>query len=408
VNWIIADQSLTSYMGHSFEYARAIRGHLLGLGQPATVLASVRASRRVIEALGAVPCFRYGLDHDFAGRLYAILPRSLRQIVPREWNYFRHRQGLFRDLVGAESKLALTRDTIVLFHTIRHNHVLPIVKWAERLRGRGCPRFSLILRFTAYPTHSRRSPTAAIYRRALGYLEQSPVRDRFRLFTDSNRLAWEYREHTSIPVAVLPIPHVEGGGNGQRESCRQGGAGPIRLTYAGDARVNKGFHLLPYLFEHLEPLRRTEAVAGEVQANVRNDGEWEVKTAVRRLRRAGVELVDHELSSGDYYALLDRAGIVLLPYTLDYYHAQTSGIFAEAVARGKPVVVPRGSWMAEQLGTFGAGTTFPAEDRQGLLEAVLSGIQCYDQLRAQAVARSRAWTGHHNPRAFVDTILSSF
>ncbi len=408
VNWIIADQSLTSYMGHCFEYARAIRSHLLGRGQPATVLASVRASRQVIEALDAVPCFRYGLDHDFAGRLYPILPRPLRQIVPREWNYFRHYHGLYRDLVGAESKIALARDTIVLFHTIRHNHVLPIVKWAERLRGRGCPRFALILRFTAYPTYARRSPTAAIYRRALGYLEQSPVRDRFRLFTDSSRLAWEYREHTSIPVAILPIPHVESGARGHAESCRQGGSGPIRLTYAGDARVNKGFHLLPYLFERLEPLRRAEEVAGEVQANIRDDGEWEVKTAVRRLRRAGVDLVDHELSSGDYYALLDRAGMVLLPYTLDYYHAQTSGIFAEAVARGKPVVVPRGSWMAEQLGTYGAGMTFPSEDRLGLFEAVLSGIKSFDRLRDQAAARSRAWAAHHNPQTFVDTILNSF
>ncbi len=136
VNWIIADQSLTGYMGHCFEYARAIRGRLLELGHPATVLANVQASRQVIEALDAVPCFRHGLDHDFAGRLYPILPRSLRQIVPREWNYLRHCRGLYRDLVGAESKLTLGRDTIVLFHTIRHNHVLPIVKWAERLRGR--------------------------------------------------------------------------------------------------------------------------------------------------------------------------------------------------------------------------------------------------------------------------------
>jgi len=405
VNWIIADQTLTSYMGHSFEYARAICEQVRSSGGSATVLAGASVSDKVIEELGAIPCFHSGLDEDFAAPLYPLLPQRLHRLA-REYNYYRHLRAVYADLVAQEKRVVLDRHTVVLFPTVRHNQIAPIVKWAKRVAGTGGPRFCLVLRFTAFATYSQPSLTEGLYRRAFRSLERSRVRERFRLFSDSDLLAREYRDHTSLPVEILPIPHVEGRAGNVAADSGNGSPGPIRLTYAGDARTNKGFHLLPYVFEKLAPLTRRGLILGEVQANIRDQSEWIVRTAVHRLRRAGVTLHETELTSADYYALLDRAGIILLPYTLDHYHAQTSGIFAEAMARGKPVIVPRGTWMADQLRTYGAGVTFLPGDRQSLLEAVQSAVESYEPLERQARHRCRAWAAQHNARAFVEAIVN--
>ena len=72
--------------------------------------------------------------------------------------------------------------------------------------------------------------------------------------------------------------------------------------------------------------------------------------ALCALQQEPVTLLEDELSINQYEELLDRASLVLLPYQTLYYHSQTSGVFAEAIGRGIPVVVPRGTWMARQVG----------------------------------------------------------
>ena len=41
--------------------------------------------------------------------------------------------------------------------------------------------------------------------------------------------------------------------------------------------------------------------------------------------------------------------VVIVPYQRLYYYAQTSGILAEALGAGIPVVVPEGTWMAAEI-----------------------------------------------------------
>ena len=264
--------------------------------------------------------------------------------------------------------------------------------------------------FTSRPTPITTSPTTAhtITRGRSKYLEKSPRRSRFRLFTDSQELADEYSDYTQLPLRVLPIPHVDPAEEAFAPSWNHRAEGLVRLTYLGDARMNKGFHLLPQLFQQLEPEIRKGRVEGEVQANVRFADEWQAVHAATRLRRQeGVVLHERELTSSEYYALLDRADIVLLPYLLENYHSQTSGIFAEALARGKPVVVPRGSWMARQLGNFGAGATFLPGDRRSLYEACRSAIDDFRQLQAQAREAASVWKQWHSPATYLRVVMES-
>jgi glycosyltransferase involved in cell wall biosynthesis len=408
MNLILADRTLESYMGHSFEYARSVGEHARDLGHTVTTLGARRVAPEVAAEVGAIPCFRYHNSYRFelADVVSFLLPRDIRTWLGDEWNYARHARALAEDLAAVQDRLPLDRDALVLFPTVSYNDIAPIVTWANHFRPGQCPWIALVLHFSAYPDYALGSPMPHYYARACARLLKSPHRDRFRLFTDSAALAEEYRDYIPLPVAVLPIPHAHPAGPAPCPARRA--AGTLRLTYLGDARVHKGFHLLPPLFKRLAPDLAAGLVEAEIQANVRSAEEWPAVLAVERLRnQPGVTLHETELTTGQYYALLGRADVVLLPYTLEYYHAQTSGIFAEALAHGKPVIVPRGTWMAGELKRHGAGVTFLPGDPLSLYHACQEAARDFDDLQAVAAEGAASWRRRHSTAAYLDLLLNS-
>ncbi len=57
----------------------------------------------------------------------------------------------------------------------------------------------------------------------------------------------------------------------------------------------------------------------------------------------------HPLNRPDYVELIKSADVGLLMYDSRVYYSRRAGILGELLACGKPVVVPAGSWLAEQI-----------------------------------------------------------
>jgi hypothetical protein len=57
----------------------------------------------------------------------------------------------------------------------------------------------------------------------------------------------------------------------------------------------------------------------------------------------------HPLQPDDYARAIKDAYIGLLLYNADVYFARCSGVLAELLAAGVPVIVPAGGWLAEQI-----------------------------------------------------------
>ena len=49
---------------------------------------------------------------------------------------------------------------------------------------------------------------------------------------------------------------------------------------------------------------------------------------------------------------------MLLPYRPDDYGIKSSGVYVEAKFMGSPVIVPEGSWMADDVRALGNGLVF--------------------------------------------------
>jgi hypothetical protein len=108
----------------------------------------------------------------------------------------------------------------------------------------------------------------------------------------------------------------------------------------------------------------------------------------------GVETVPTEQSAQDYLATIEGSDIVVLPYEPLKYRVLASGVYCEAVGRGKVVVAPEDTWMAEEIRWGrGAGVVFPKLEVRELansieraladLPSLLSAAgSCADEFRA--------------------------
>ena len=176
----------------------------------------------------------------------------------------------------------------------------------------------------------------------------------------------------------------------------------------GDGRGAKGFPLLTRL---VAPLRQRTGIRllSQCAAPTSNDQDFERSAAV--LREASpdpVTLAEGKLSRRDYAELLAAMDIVLVPYSAPGYKRSTSGIFAEALAAGKPVVVPSDTWMAAELGRgHGAGEVYPRGRPEEFETACLRAAEGFETLKARAVERAAAYRTRHSATTLVAQLLAS-
>lgn len=289
--------------------------------------------------------------------------------------------------------------------TTHAREVLAVALAARRRRARS-PTFHLEFRHSLFrseptPAELEQSAIVRLYRTCFSIYEQHGLSDRIKFYTDTPELSRDYQLLTRQPIGVLPIPF-----RGELiASAERRPDDPLRLAYLGEARDEKGFPLLPGLIDRLfDDYLRSGRARLLIQANV-SAPQYNPQSAlalerVKRYPEQYVELfgLDAPLAPEAYYALVSQADVVLLPYDRDRYRACSSGTLAEALAGGRPTVVPARSWMSAQVQP-GAGETF--HDAASLARAVERLIENYDEYRSRAQAHASAWRATHSPDALV-------
>lgn len=168
-------------------------------------------------------------------------------------------------------------------------------------------------------------------------------------YTDTNALTEQYNRLGVFKFRTLPIPLDEA-----LERSRDPNKHRVNITYIGDARDEKGFPLLTRLVGDLRAAGYLEdKVRFTFQSNFNVPG-GEPGSRIAKAQLAvevceQVNLVEGPLESEQYTALINEADILLVPYDADNYYARSSGIFAEALAAGIPVVATDKSWMSQEM-----------------------------------------------------------
>lgn len=404
--FIIADPSLVDWMGHFFHYDEAVAQQARVYGYDPIVLSRAKLGTELNEqaSIRIVPTFRHGLERS-------TLPLGLIRWFDwaQNWDVRENSADLLRDLLRCSYTTAdIQSDDFVLFHTVTYRQLPGLAKWWRGIPRKRRPRLGVILRYApAYDPFDPNGFEVALYRRGLEELALSDEScSRLTLYCDSERLKDEYEVLTSLPIKVAPIPHTN--------VAPPKPAPELLLTYLGNARSSKGYYLLPGLVRLLLADERwRDRVKFEFQSNLMFTQDEESARAVEllsnseRVHPTRIVLHKKNLSQTEYADVLSRSRLLLIPYQLRWYYAQTSGILSEAFASGIPVVAPRGTWMAEQVRrSGGAGELFVADDPKSFGESVIRALEQIDTLARRAQDYRAAWIATHNSQAFMKVLLS--
>ncbi len=210
-------------------------------------------------------------------------------------------------------------------------------------------------------------------------------------------LAELWRGHAGLPVTPVPLPIVV------PAVAEHPPHAPPHLVFAGGARAEKGYGLLPALAARLAGSARFTIHSGPVGPG----SDPTVQQAQRRLRALagpGPRLIEQALDPDAYLALIASADMLLLPYDPTAYGPRSSGILAEARALGIPAIVSRGCWMEAEAGPArGYAFDYPG----GLADSVERALAALQPLTAAMRAEAAAWRHTHNPAALLDTVLGA-
>ena len=426
---VIVDPSLKGTDGHYFDYDVGVAGAARQAGLEALVVAAIPLADAV-EALsgdGRPPeagiAFA-ALDPDAAPtggrRLVANAMDGLARVAPdlptflRRTAFWRRgrRQGPDASVMAVRWARLLADHAIgpgdhVLLPTPEPSLLSGLLRHLRDAADGQAPgaMFHLVMRRDLDETGSEASLIGEVAALLATITGAEASRFGLRFHADTRQLGAQYAARfpqlrfTELPIPVRPMD----------VSADAGADGVIDITCLGNARREKGFHLLGDVVPVLARLRE-RGIAGRlvVQTNTNlAGGEPGIAATARRLRDAPeglVRCVEGPLTSGDYAELMSRSALVLLPYDPALYLGRSSGVFAEALALGKPVIVPDRGWMAaETHPDHGVTFAYPT----GLAAAVETALTDYARLRHGAEARAAAWREVQTAERLVAALLTA-
>jgi glycosyltransferase involved in cell wall biosynthesis len=216
--------------------------------------------------------------------------------------------------------------------------------------------------------------------------------------TLTDLLAEELSALLGTKVDVAPIP-LEYGDAASYRSTRPDPRLP-GVAILGGTRREKGSYLVPGI---VRACRSRVQVEFLVQLANNTLTAEEAEEVARVAEEPGVTVIRQQMSLPEYNTALNGADLAFFPYEVIPYRKRISGVFAEAVAYGKPVVATRGTWMAEQIEAGrAAGTIFEDLQPDSIASAIARCVADLPALRESAAELSVGWRKTTGLSAFVD------
>ena len=378
LKFILADAELSGYGGHYYNYAAHCMRAALKQGYEPILATSAEHCPSGFPPK-TFPVYTRGVAFDyqlpaeiqrFSGgtKIRHRMLRGIRlhgmdvRVADRITRRFRPQILRFsQETSNLLAGMRLDKDDVVFFPTANLVMVLGICDYVSRNAHNATARWCFLLRQSPFGSPHGRGPDLTPYairllRALFSRLAASDMRASF--FTDSEQLARDYDQLAPGLFRAVPIPHTA------PKPAMPPEHDVLTITYMGQARTQKGYQHLPAI---ICKLRADWVENGKMRFVIQSDIHRSQLPELEPVRDSlkslgpGVVLTRDPLTSGEYGQMLRDSDIVLMPYGPEWYFAQSSGICAEALARGIPAVVPGGTWLARQF----ARATYEHQNRFG-------------------------------------------
>jgi len=392
----IFDSPLMDKRGHNYEYAKSICDEWRRCGYEATVYSHQKVEPDIAQSLPAEPLFSRG---NFCPLPLDLKITKLNHLV----NFPLKNFIFFRELQKVDPN-RFSRDDLLLFPSIDYNQLFATLLWYRLLPELQKPLLVLLFRYSNVECRPERHMTrhALLYRLSFRFFAKMLADSGIVLTTDSDILAEEYEEISGQGITVMPIPHMPVHAVPEITAGRN----DVVFVNLGDAREEKGYHLLPDAVESV--LRQRTDVRFVIQTILSEHTTDAVFQAKERLAAYPdrVTIIDRKLNTDEYYDALLAADAVLVPYNPSAYFGRSSGIFSEAVACGKPVITTSGTWMERQLRQYdNCGVTFDSFDGEGLANGIIGYLGQKREIDENAARARQRWNEFHNAKKYVAMLL---
>jgi hypothetical protein len=393
--WMI-EPFLTGYNGHLFNYAKSISDNLNSNRVGFKIFVSLDCDEKIKKEINTEVVFDKIPNENVFKTFFGKIFKSV-------YIYNFH---LFKGLRKI-SKTNDLKDKLLFFGTIQHIHIFGLILWLIFTKKKNCPKTVILtLRLSIFRYDLNRWSLSYLWY-LIAFKLIKLVKSKCNIFfiTDSNKLIDEYKKLTNLHISLLPIPHTFKNTDFVKFDFSKNNNN-IVFTSLGSARKNKGFDVIIDSIIHLSKKSNFESYQFILQSN-NSSNETIIKSKIEFFNTfnfSNVTLINRELNENEYYSLLNLSDVVLIPYDMGIYYANTSGIFTEAVSFGKPVIVTKNTWMSDNL-SIGSGYTFQNRDPIDLALKIEISFKNYKNILNQSKESSEKWNKYHNSVNFVKMLF---
>ncbi|MCH2178485.1 MAG: hypothetical protein MK106_06740 [Mariniblastus sp.] len=395
-NFFLIDQSLEKLGGHHFDYVRCVAEACRLRGFKNTIGTNHRFQKddglkKFGKIRGVFRNTTYLSDSYLSGlrhltrsgdRFLELETREDRHILnPRlSWRRWRHRarrasfvQRFADDCKTFFDSAVFTDQDHAFFTTVNEIELMGLAsflaKHPETIEANWHLQFHFNLFEGRTPEYESQQQVARIVQRCFdSALAQVPFH-KLRFYTTSEALADQYNRLGAGDFEVLAYPVrpdffcqpkeplvVSRRARKPEPSAPEQIKRPIQFTCPGEFRREKrSSEYLQSLVNHIwDRHLATNRVQLAIQRPVRR---WPAKEKIELHSPAGgaghatdwVEYYNHPLGEEDYLDLIANTDCGLLFYDSRAYYSRRAGVLGELLSSGKPVIVPAGCWLADQL-----------------------------------------------------------
>lgn len=212
---------------------------------------------------------------------------------------------------------------------------------------------------------------------------------RVRVTHSTPQMARGYREAWGIDIPVLPHPSTTFGDAQARKLAAMPARKHIvnqrpRVLFPSGSRIEKGY--LPGALA-CGQLAHEGDLDLQLRARIDRETAPELRAAVAAIDPKAVSLVTGDLSEDDFVDWLASADVMVVPYLPEAFSSRTSGMLVDANLLGIPLVVVKGTWLADELAETGAGIAVDPTP-----EAIVAGVRAVlaNYTRYSAASREAA------------------
>lgn len=191
----------------------------------------------------------------------------------------------------------------------------------------------------------------ALYRLFLKFMNWKCGTKNVKCLTDSELLAEVLQIDLQCPISVVPIPHTDRPKLPKRKSKK-----PFLCWWPGSQlREDKGLFIIQQLLKLMKNQNDFKFIIAEKAKGFFSSN-------------SNIDFISSFLSREEYLDWMQKADLILLPYSGENYSRRTSGIFVEAVSMGSMPVTTKNTWMAYELTKFGLQELIFCWDEENLID----------------------------------------